>query len=236
MRPRPRSAARLAPLSAAVLTVALLTGFARAQMPPDADIPLLDAQLLAVTCPDRPVVTTAGFAPTVPLTPEQEAARERRAAYRALIPVYLAYLPPEPDRVLLMPVDGVRVSQVANTYAAPRDGGRSHQGQDIFAARHTPILSATSGIVHEISDRFTGGRGVMILGSGGVRYFYTHLEAYADDLREGMWVNTDTVIGYVGNDGNASTTPTHLHFGVYSYDPETCRHRAFDPLPLLQDR
>jgi murein DD-endopeptidase MepM/ murein hydrolase activator NlpD len=130
----------------------------------------------------------------------------------------------------------VRVSQVANTYAAPRDGGRSHQGQDIFAPRHTAIRSASTGIVHEISDRFLGGRGVMILGPGGYRYFYTHLEAYAEDLREGMWVTTDTVIGYVGNDGNASTTPTHLHFGVYSYDPETCRHRAIDPLPLLRDR
>jgi murein DD-endopeptidase MepM/ murein hydrolase activator NlpD len=220
----------------AIVGAALLACGAFAQSPPDADIPLLEPKLLAMTCPVRAVVTTAGFAPTVPLTPEQEAARELRAKYRALIPVYLAYLPAEPDTALLMPVDGVRVSQVADTYAAPRDGGRSHQGQDIFAPRHTVVRSATSGIVYEISDRFTGGRGVMILGPGGYRYFYTHLEAYAEDLREGMWVTTDTVVGYVGNDGNASTTPTHLHFGAYAFDPETCRHRALDPLPLLRDR
>lgn len=162
--------------------------------------------------------------------------RAQREEYRALLPVYLAHLPAEADEQLLMPVEGVRVSQVANTYAAPRDGGRSHQGQDIFAPRHTPIRSATTGIVYEISDRFTGGRGVMILGPGGVRYFYTHLEAYADGLREGMWVTPETVVGYVGNDGNAATTPTHLHFGAYSFDAITCRHRAFDPLPLLRDR
>src|SRR5690606_37470312 len=155
--------------------------------------------------PERPVVTTAGFAPTLPLTPEQEATRDQRAAYRDLLTVYLARVPSEPDAELLMPVEGVRVSQVANTYLAPRAGGRSHQGQDIFAPRHTPVRSATSGIVYEISDRFTGGRGVMIIGAGGVRYFYTHLEAYADDVREGMWVTTDTVISYVGNDGNAGT-------------------------------
>lgn len=192
-----------------------------------------------MSCPAQLSPLAGGIAappPVQPLTPEEEAFRTRRAEYRALLPVYLAHLPAEPDEALLMPVEGVRVANVADTYLAPRDGGRSHQGQDIFAPRHTPIRSATTGIVFEISDRFTGGRGIMILGPGGVRYFYTHLEAYAEDLREGMWVTPETVIGYVGNDGNAATTPTHLHFGAYALDPMSCRHRAFDPLPLLVDR
>ena len=233
-RTRPSTGAVL--LTAGLVMAALLLGTASAQTLPDGDIEVYRPELVAMTCPERPTVTTAGFAPTMPLTPEQEAARAQRAAYRDLLPAYLSRVPAEPDGALLMPVEGVRVAQVANTYLAPRDGGRSHQGQDIFAPRHTPIRSATSGIVYEISDRFTGGRGVMIIGPGGVRYFYTHLEAYADDLREGMWVTSDTVIGYVGNDGNAATTPTHLHFGAYGFDDETCRHRAFDPLPLLRDR
>lgn len=224
------------PLLLVCLSASLLAGVAITQTPPDPDIPLVNPELLAMTCPVRPTVTTAGTAPTVPLTPAEEVARELRAAYRSLLPVYLAYLPPEPDVEMFMPVESVRVAQVANTFLAPRDGGRSHHGQDIFAPRHTPVRSATTGIVYEISDRFTGGRGVMILGPGAVRYFYTHLEAYADDLREGMWVTPDTLLGYVGNDGNASTTPTHLHFGGYAFDPETCRHRPFDPLPLIRDR
>ena len=76
----------------------------------------------------------------------------------------------------------------------------------------------------------------MVLGPGGVRTFYTHLEAYADGLREGMAVTPETVLGYVGTAGNAAGTPPHLHFGAYAFDPESCRHRAFDPLPQLVDR
>ena len=129
-------------IRALVLATALL-GTSIAQAPPDADIAVLRPELVAMACPERPVVTTAGFAPTLPLTPEQEATRDQRAAYRDLLTVYLARVPSEPDAELLMPVEGVRVSQVANTYLAPRAGGRSHQGQDIFAPRHTPVRSAT---------------------------------------------------------------------------------------------
>jgi len=240
--PVPAAATRAASSGAGFLTAVLLAfGAVSAQTAPDAQIVVLRPELESLTCRTPQFAAGPGFnppptTPTEPLTPEQEAQRAQRQAYRDLLPSYLARLPAEPDELFLMPVEGVLVSQVANTFSAPRGGGRSHQGQDIFAPRGTAIRSATTGIVHEISHRFTGGRGVMILGPGGYRYFYTHLEAYAEDLREGMWVTTDTVIGYVGNDGNASTTPTHLHFGVYAFDWLTCRHRAFDPLPFLIDR
>jgi peptidoglycan LD-endopeptidase LytH len=145
-------------------------------------------------------------------------------------------LPDQADLALLMPVPSVRVAQIADTYAAARDGGRSHEGQDVFAPRGTPIVSATAGFVYEMSGRFRGGRSVMVLGPGARRYFYSHLDAYAEGLREGQWVEPGTLLGYVGNDGNAATTPPHLHFGAYDFDPATCRFRAFDPLPLMVDR
>lgn len=227
------------------MTLALVAGslltIATAQVLPDADIALVRSEAEFAACLEPQFV--AGFgqggAPATPeeeLTPEAREQRARRQVYRELLPSYLARVPEDVTEPLLMPVEGVRVSQVANTFSAPRSGGRSHQGQDIFAPRWTQVRSATSGIVFEVSDRFLGGRGVMILGPGGTRYFYTHLEAYADGLREGMWVTPDTVIGFVGNDGNAATTPTHLHFAAYEFDPLTCRHRAYDPLPFLIDR
>jgi len=215
-------------LRAVLIGLAVSLGTAAAQRAPDADLPLLRSELLALTCPERTW--------TQPPTEAQRAAAAQRDVFRALLPEYLARVPTEPDDVLLMPVDGVRVTQVADTWGAPRGGGRTHQGQDVFAPRGTPIRSATHGIVFEISDRFTGGRGVMVLGAGGVRYFYTHFDAYAEGLREGMAVTPDTVLGYVGTDGNAAGTPPHLHFGAYAFDPESCRHRAFDPLPLMVDR
>jgi murein DD-endopeptidase MepM/ murein hydrolase activator NlpD len=215
-------------LRAALVALVASLAVAAAQRAPDAELPLLRPELLALTCPERTW--------SQPPTEAQRLAAARRDAFRALLPEYLARLPAEPDQVLAMPVDGVRVAQVADTWGAPRGGGRRHEGQDVFAARGTPIRSATHGIVFEISDRFTGGRGVMVLGAGGVRYFYTHFDAYAEGLREGMAVTPDTILGYVGTDGNAGGTPPHLHFGAYAFDPETCRHRAFDPLPLMIDR
>jgi peptidoglycan LD-endopeptidase LytH len=222
--PRRRVAVALVP---AALAAALWTVVA-AQTLPDADLPLLDPGVLALVCPARSW--------TEPPTEVQRQRAAERDAYRALLPHYLARLPAEPDGALAMPVDGMRVAQIADTWGAPRGGGRSHEGQDLFAPRGTPVRSATHGIVFEVSDRFTGGRGVMVLGAGGVRTFYTHLEAYAEGLREGMAVTPDTLLGYVGSDGNAAGTPPHLHFGVYAFDPTTCRHRAFDPLPWLVDR
>jgi peptidoglycan LD-endopeptidase LytH len=214
--------------AAIVASLALASGGGGAQTHPDDALPLLNPAALELVCPPRSW--------DAPPTAAQLRSAAEREAYRDLLPVYLARLPIEPDPMLLMPVDGVRVAQVADTWGAPRGGGRVHQGQDIFALRGTPVRSATYGVVFEISDRFTGGRGVMVLGGGGVRYFYTHLEAFADDLREGMSVSPDTVLGFVGTDGNAAGTPPHLHFGAYAFDPTTCRHRAFDPLPWLVDR
>ncbi|MGH9943231.1 MAG: M23 family peptidase, partial [Pyrinomonadaceae bacterium] len=48
-----------------------------------------------------------------------------------------------PDQALVLPVDGVRIKQIADTWHAPRSGGRLHEGQDIFAKRGTPVRSAT---------------------------------------------------------------------------------------------
>jgi peptidoglycan LD-endopeptidase LytH len=133
-----------------------------------------------------------------------------------------------PDEELLMPVKGVPVRAVADTWQAPRPGNRKHQGQDIFARRGTPVLSATDGVVMRVGDNPLGGNTVSVLGAGRRLYYYAHLDRYADDIEVGDRIERGTVLGYVGNTGNARTTPPHLHFGVYSPTG------ALDPLPLLQ--
>ena len=52
-----------------------------------------------------------------------------------------------PPYALPVPVDGVRARQIADTFGATRGTDRTHQGVDIFAARGTPVRSATRGIV-----------------------------------------------------------------------------------------
>lgn len=162
------------------------------------------------------------------------AAAERivdRVADKLILYVHVAELyTKDPDRKLAMPVKGVSKIQVANTWHAPRGDDRLHEGQDIFAPKGAPVLSATSGYIVNIGENNLGGQTVSVIGAGGRTYYYAHLDSYAPHIEEGDYVTTRTVLGYVGTTGNAAGTPPHLHFGVYAPTG------ALDPLPLLSDR
>ena len=152
-------------------------------------------------------------------------------AHKLLFVVQVAGLyAKSPDQKLEMPVQGVTRSQVADSWHVPREGDRLHEGQDIFAKRGTPVLSATDGYVVRIGENNLGGQTVSVLGAGGRVYYYAHLDSYAPNLSIGDHVTTETVLGYVGTTGNAAGTPPHLHSGVYA------REGALNPLPLLSDR
>jgi len=206
--------------------VAALSGVAVAQAQPEG------------ASVEIPFVCPGPDEPRPPPATEAEAReREIRARYREVFPLYVAAAGPEIDTALRVPVDGLRVRQIADTWGGPRSGGRRHEGQDLFAPTGTPIRSATDGWIWRIGERTRGGLTITVVGGGGRRYYYAHLSAYADVV-EGQRVTPDTVIGYVGATGNARSTPPHLHLGVYaSEDPEDpCGWDAIDPLPLLVDR
>ena len=151
---------------------------------------------------------------------------------RVTLPLKLMRLAGEPvDESILMPVYGMRVGQVTDTWQSPRGGGeRTHEGQDMFASRGTPVLSGTHGYVTRIRTSELGGIHEFVAGSGGRRYYYAHLDRVATGLRVGQEVWTDTMLGFVGNTGNAITTPPHLHFGVYE------GREAINPFSLLRNR
>ena len=134
-----------------------------------------------------------------------------------------------PDSTVFMPLHSVDVKKVSDTWGAPRSGGRRHQGQDIFASRGTPVYSATYGYVLRIGQDRLGGNVVWILGAGGRRYYYAHLDRFNPELKRFQEVTPMTVLGYVGTSGNAEKTPPHLHFGIYT------NSGAINPLPLLRN-
>jgi murein DD-endopeptidase MepM/ murein hydrolase activator NlpD len=136
----------------------------------------------------------------------------------------------EPDRKIAMPLEDVSKRQIADTWGAPRGTGRKHEGQDIFAPKGTPILSATNGYIYKIGENNLGGQTVSVISAGGRVYYYAHLDKYAPGIEVGDQVTTRSVLGYVGTTGNAVGTPPHLHFGVYTMSG------AINPLPLLRDR
>jgi murein DD-endopeptidase MepM/ murein hydrolase activator NlpD len=101
---------------------------------------------------------------------------------------------------------------------ACRDGCRRlHQGLDIFARQGTPLVAVADGVVTQKTVGGLAGVGVEITDSRKIEYFYAHLSRWADRLREGMRVRRGQVIGYVGNTGNARSTPPHVHF---EYQPK----------------
>ncbi len=138
----------------------------------------------------------------------------------------LSRMPP-PD-ALAMPVAGVEARRVADTFGAPRGKDRRHEGVDIFAARGTPVLSATRGVIASVREGGLGGRQVWVYGPAGQRHYYAHLDDWAPGIAEGDVLHEGSALGTVGNTGNARGTPPHLHYGVYGSGG------AIDPLPLLR--
>ncbi len=86
--------------------------------------------------------------------------------------------------------------------------------------------ATTEGIVLRRDHTSLGGNVVWILGPGGQRHYYAHLDSFAY-VSIGQRIQAGTVLGYVGNTGNAKTTPPHLHYGIYG------NAGAINPFPLL---
>lgn len=143
---------------------------------------------------------------------------------------YLELLREEMPARLPVPVDGVSPARLVDSWGEARYGGRGHQGIDILAPRGTLVRSATAGILDFKGMRGLGGQVVYVLGPGGYRHYYAHLEDFATQ-ETGDWVEQGEVIGYVGNSGNAAVSPTHLHYGIYAPTGG-----AVNPYPLLTGR
>ena len=108
---------------------------------------------------------------------------------------------------IICPMPG---SAFADTWGAPRSGGRSHQGVDMIAPRGIPIYAVTSGFATFKTNRL-GGNAVSLLGGNGNRYYYAHLDSYVGESRI---VFQGDVIGYNGDTGNARFSTPHLHFEI----------------------
>lgn len=117
---------------------------------------------------------------------------------------------PPPDAPLC-PVRGAGKFDFSNSFGSPREGLRSHAGNDIFAKRGTPVLASVSGSIRTVR----GGRagiGYYLDGDDGVTYYGAHMHDIR--VRDGQRVARGDVLGSVGTTGNARGTPAHLHFEV----------------------
>jgi peptidoglycan LD-endopeptidase LytH len=119
------------------------------------------------------------------------------------------------EPTLAFPVEGHGNAAIQSLFGVARDGGRrAHHGIDIFAPRGTPVLAGTDGVVRSIAPNELGGNVVWLSDEQrGQTLYYAHLDRH--HVAAGQRVRTGDTLGFVGNTGNARSTPPHLHFGIY---------------------
>ena len=127
---------------------------------------------------------------------------------------------------IVFPLAGPRA--FIDTFGAPRDGGlRRHAGIDIFARKGVPVVAVADGVIEDVSEEYLAGQYVIVRHDGGWRSKYLHLDddtpgtddglgtGYASGVEVGLRVSAGTLLGFVGDSGNAESTVPHLHFGLF---------------------
>lgn len=97
-----------------------------------------------------------------------------------------------------------------DTWGAPRSGGRRHQGVDMIGARGLPLVAVVDGFVQQKTNSL-GGNAVWLSGADGNKYYYAHLDSWG----AAGSVTAGTVIGTLGDTGNARFSIPHLHFEIH---------------------
>jgi murein DD-endopeptidase MepM/ murein hydrolase activator NlpD len=117
----------------------------------------------------------------------------------------------------------------ADDFGAPRQPEiGSHQGNDCFAAFGSPVLAVADGTLNRVGTLPISGNRLWLKTKRGDAFFYAHLSAFAPEAVSGRKVKAGTLLGFVGNTGDAEPTPPHVHFEVHPGDKD-----AIDPHEIL---
>lgn len=139
---------------------------------------------------------------------------------------------------LMIPVIGIKRGDLRDTFNDARSEGRVHNAIDIMAAGGTPVVAAADGEIAKFFDSERGGITIYQYSTDRkFAYYYAHLQRRADNLAEKTFVKRGTVIGYVGDTGNAGAGNFHLHFTITMLADGQNYSQGTDinPFPLLKD-
>ncbi|MFZ0491963.1 MAG: peptidoglycan DD-metalloendopeptidase family protein [Acidimicrobiia bacterium] len=122
-------------------------------------------------------------------------------------------LPASATPGMICPMDPA-VLHFRDTWGAPRSGGRTHKGTDIFAPMGQPEYAVYAGTVRVYTNTL-GGKSIWLYTDMGVDFYYAHLSGWPADLKTGDHVTQGRIVGYNGNSGNAYGGAPHLHFQMH---------------------
>jgi murein DD-endopeptidase MepM/ murein hydrolase activator NlpD len=91
----------------------------------------------------------------------------------------------------------------------------AHQGNDLFADFGTPVVAVADGTLKKVGSLPISGNRLWVYADGGDQFFYAHLASFAPAAVDDRHVEKGTVLGYIGNTGDAEPTPPHLHFEIH---------------------
>ena len=113
--------------------------------------------------------------------------------------------------------------------------GHTHEGQDVFAKKGTPLIAVRTGIVIDeasADSAYSGGRGNFIAIYSELddrTYVYFHMQQRSP-LREGDPVTAGDIVGALGCTG--ACWGNHLHFEIRL--GRGVERKPIDPLPFLR--
>jgi peptidoglycan hydrolase-like protein with peptidoglycan-binding domain len=141
----------------------------------------------------------------------------------------IAALGTTPVASLPMPaLFGVSPSDLSPNFGIVRASGHTHEGEDIMAVKGTPIVSPTAAVVLRLEQGASEGNGIYTINPGGETFVYYHLDHYAEGIAAGQVLEPGSLIGYVGNTGDAAGGPAHIHFEIHDSSGT-----PIDPFPRL---
>lgn len=127
---------------------------------------------------------------------------------------------------LLIPVEGVNIAKLRDSFLSQRGNYAKHLAIDIGAPRGTPVLATTDGQIVKINRERRGGKSLYQTdATGKYLLFYCHLNGYADNVVPGRQVRKGDVIAYVGATGHVIGGP-HLHFSITRLPEDSANFKA----------
>ncbi len=109
-----------------------------------------------------------------------------------------------------------------------------HHGNDIFAARGTPLVAVADGTLFNVGWNDVGGNRLWLRDSSGNEFYYAHLAEFSPLAHDRAQVSAGEVIGFVGDTGDADGTSPHLHFEIHPPELQGLGYDGvIDPYPYL---